>query len=580
MSSASVLHILEQVIDTCPPPPGSAGLMIGLGPGRQRRAGAAAMVTDARSRDVYWALLAVIAVERVAELVVSQRHAAASLRRGGVEYGQGHFPVMVALHVGAAGGLRGRAAGAAPRCSSPRLAGRCSPSWWPRTRCAGGASPPSARGGRARVIVIPGLPLVRSGPYRWFAHPNYVAVIVEGAALPLVGSAWITACTFTVLNAALLTVRLRCETRALAARRSSRRCHDDGCARHCDGGTVIDVLVVGGGPAGLATAIRCAQAGLSVTVAEPRTGPIDKACGEGLMPSAVTRLAALGVRPAGHLLRGIRYLDASSPRRRALPPRSTVSASGAPTLARRARGRAAQLADPGPAGPGDRVHPARRRRHGGGPARPGTWSPPTGCTRLSAGPAGWIRRAPASRGSACAGTTGSRRGPTWSRCTGPAGAEAYVTPVADDLVGVAILGGAHGDFASRLARLPGAARAAGRGRAGSDVRGAGPLRQDVPRRVRWQCPARRRRLRLSRRADRRGHRRGAGAGGGPGGVPRGGPARRLRTSLAASLPQVMDAHRRACSGPGTSRCSAPRIVPAAQRLPRLFTTIVNLVGDA
>ena len=72
---------------------------------------------------------------------------------------------------------------------------------------------------------------------------------------------------------------------------------------------MIDVLVVGGGPAGLATAISCAQAGLSVTVAEPRTGPIDKACGEGLMPAAVTRLAAIGVRPAGHLLRGIRYLD-------------------------------------------------------------------------------------------------------------------------------------------------------------------------------------------------------------------------------------------------------------------------------
>ena len=72
---------------------------------------------------------------------------------------------------------------------------------------------------------------------------------------------------------------------------------------------MIDVLVVGGGPAGLATAINCAQAGLSVNVAEPRTGPIDKACGEGLMPSAVTRLAAIGVRPDGHPLRGIRYLD-------------------------------------------------------------------------------------------------------------------------------------------------------------------------------------------------------------------------------------------------------------------------------
>ena len=65
--------------------------------------------------------------------------------------------------------------------------------------------------------MLPGAPLVRSGPYRWFGHPNYVAVIVEGAALPLTGSAWITAIVFTVLNAALLTVRIRCEVRALAA---------------------------------------------------------------------------------------------------------------------------------------------------------------------------------------------------------------------------------------------------------------------------------------------------------------------------------------------------------------------------
>ncbi|MGA9835643.1 MAG: FAD-binding protein, partial [Trebonia sp.] len=59
---------------------------------------------------------------------------------------------------------------------------------------------------------------------------------------------------------------------------------------------MIDVLVAGGGPAGLATAIRCAQAGLSVTVAEPRAVPIDKACGEGLMPDAQKGLAALGVQ--------------------------------------------------------------------------------------------------------------------------------------------------------------------------------------------------------------------------------------------------------------------------------------------
>ena len=120
----------------------------------------------------------------------------------------------------------------------------------------------------------------------WFAHPNYVAVVVEGAALPLVGSAWITAVHVHAWRTpSLLTVRIRCETRALPrpARAAVR--------------AMIDVLVVGGGPAGLATAIQLRAGGLAVTVAEPRTAPIDKACGEGLMPAAVPRLAALGVAP-------------------------------------------------------------------------------------------------------------------------------------------------------------------------------------------------------------------------------------------------------------------------------------------
>ncbi len=72
----------------------------------------------------------------------------------------------------------------------------------------------------------------------------------------------------------------------------------------------VDVLIAGGGPAGLATAIECARRGLSVTVAEPWSFPVDKACGEGLMPAAVARLADLGVPAAGHPIRGIRYLDA------------------------------------------------------------------------------------------------------------------------------------------------------------------------------------------------------------------------------------------------------------------------------
>jgi methyltransferase len=147
--------------------------------------------------------------------VVSQRHAVESLAHDGVEYGRRHFPAMVALHTALLIGCWVEPL-ALHRQFIPALAGPMlalvvaanALRWW----CI------ATLGARwtARVIVMPGRPLVKTGPYRWFAHPNYVAVIVEGAALPLVGSAWITACTFTALNAVLLTVRVRCETRALA----------------------------------------------------------------------------------------------------------------------------------------------------------------------------------------------------------------------------------------------------------------------------------------------------------------------------------------------------------------------------
>lgn len=164
---------------------------------------------------IYYILLVVITLERLAELVVSQRHATELLRRGGVEYGQRHFPVMVVLHVALLIGcwvepiLFHRAF--VPALGYSMIAVVVAANvlrWW----CI------ATLGTRwsARVIVLPGLPLVDTGPYRWFSHPNYVAVVIEGAALPLAGSAWITAVTFTVLNAVLLTVRLRCETKALA----------------------------------------------------------------------------------------------------------------------------------------------------------------------------------------------------------------------------------------------------------------------------------------------------------------------------------------------------------------------------
>jgi methyltransferase len=88
------------------------------------------------------------------------------------------------------------------------LAGAQALRWW----CIGTLGPRW----NTRVMVVPGLPLVTSGPYRLLRHPNYVAVVAEGAALPLVHTAWAAAAVFTVLNAALLTVRIRCENRALA----------------------------------------------------------------------------------------------------------------------------------------------------------------------------------------------------------------------------------------------------------------------------------------------------------------------------------------------------------------------------
>ena len=69
-----------------------------------------------------------------------------------------------------------------------------------------------------------------------------------------------------------------------------------------------DVIIIGGGPVGLAAALYAVRSGLAPAVLEPRAGTIDKACGEGLMPGGLLALAALGVDPPGHDLRGIRYV--------------------------------------------------------------------------------------------------------------------------------------------------------------------------------------------------------------------------------------------------------------------------------
>lgn len=166
---------------------------------------------------LYVALILGTGGERLFELSVSQRNAAAAFRRGGTEFGQRHFPWMVALHTGlllaciAEVVLVGRPF--IPGLGWPMLvivllcqAGR----YW-IIRSLGSQW-------NTRVIVVPGAGRVDRGPYRlsWLPHPNYLLVVVEGIALPLVHTAWVTAVAFTVLNAVLLLgFRIPTENKAL-----------------------------------------------------------------------------------------------------------------------------------------------------------------------------------------------------------------------------------------------------------------------------------------------------------------------------------------------------------------------------
>ncbi len=160
-------------------------------------------------------LVALVGLERVAELVVSTRNAAWSFARGGVEYGRGHYPVMVALHSGFLVAMlveawlrRPDVPGVLAWSMLALVLASQALRWW----CIGTLG----RRWNTRVIVVPGLAPVTSGPYRLLRHPNYVAVVVEGVALPLVHSAWLTAVLFTLANAVLLTVRIRVEDAALS----------------------------------------------------------------------------------------------------------------------------------------------------------------------------------------------------------------------------------------------------------------------------------------------------------------------------------------------------------------------------
>ena len=243
---------------------------------------------------------------------------------------------------------------------------------------------------------------------------------------------------------------------------------------------MIDLLVAGGGPAGLATALHGARAGLEVVVVERRSGAIDKACGEGLMPHTVRQLQRLGIEPSGRAFRGIRYVDGQR----------EVSAqfrSGAGRGVRRIALHASLLEAATAAGVkvvqgdvGEVTQDAVSVRVSGFRGRylaaaDGLHSPIRRSLGLAV-PCGGPRRWGIRRHVQIAPWTDHVE-VHWAP-----GAEAYVTPVAEDCVGIAILTSRRGGFDGHLAQFE-ALGARVRGHPHGPDMAAGPLRQKVRSRV-------------------------------------------------------------------------------------------------
>lgn len=162
----------------------------------------------------YLACLAVLALERVCEVIISGRNAVWAFARGGIELGHRHLLFMKLLHIGFFCGCAVEVVWL-QRPFTPTLGISMGVLVLLSQGLRYWAVATLGRRWNIRVIVIPGEPAVVSGPYRYLRHPNYVSVVVEGIAVPLLHGAWLTAIGFTVLNGIVLSVRIRCEERAL-----------------------------------------------------------------------------------------------------------------------------------------------------------------------------------------------------------------------------------------------------------------------------------------------------------------------------------------------------------------------------
>ena len=158
--------------------------------------------------------VALVTVQRLFELVLARRNERRARARGAVERGQRHYLLIVALHT----------LWLVSTLVEGLLRGPDIPAFWPVPLALFLLVQPLrywaifSLGERwnTKILVLPGEKPVRRGPYRYLDHPNYVVVVVEVLTFPLIFGAWITASVFTVLNAAILSVRIREENRALS----------------------------------------------------------------------------------------------------------------------------------------------------------------------------------------------------------------------------------------------------------------------------------------------------------------------------------------------------------------------------
>ena len=155
-------------------------------------------------------ILGAVTLQRLAELVLARHNTANLLARGAHEIGAAHYPIIVALHAAWLTSLWifGHAQPVNALALACYLLLQILRGWVMWTLGARWTT---------RILVVPGEPLVASGPYRYLSHPNYAVVICEIALLPLALSLPVLALVFSILNAIVLALRIRTENRALAA---------------------------------------------------------------------------------------------------------------------------------------------------------------------------------------------------------------------------------------------------------------------------------------------------------------------------------------------------------------------------